>query len=218
MDILDQTIEQLERKLRKRLHVLNDRESLAIWDDIDHLKKTRQIVANASLVNFINVPVANGHTDAPVTQGDAAIEIIKNAGRPLHVSEILREMPQYGIQTKKQNLVSILLKDRRKRFINKGGNTFDVHPHANGTSQKPKQNLPFSLTSSIVLLLPELRGEFGQPDIYKMLCAKYPESADRIQKASISTTLSNLVQRGLIEVTHKGYGSEPRKYRRREVS
>lgn len=83
------------------------------------------------------------------------------------------------------------------------------------TSRK-RNSLPkgFSLTESIIALLPEIEGEISQPVIYDKLVAKYPEVAPFIQRASIATTLGKLEGRGFLEVTDKGYGSQPRLYKR----
>lgn len=194
--------------------------------DIKNIKATKEILrkqatpaGRATLFSPTSIS-ANGHGDAaPMTQGDTAAEILRKAGRPMHISEILGEMQSYGITpTTKINLNGILVKDRRKRFINKGKATFVLNPNARqGTEnrQKPLPGLPggFSLTESLKALLLELKGEFGQPDIYRMLVSKYPEAAGRIHKASISSTLTRLVERNLIEVTEPGYGSQPRQYR-----
>lgn len=225
MDILDQTLERMERELYAVLERSTDPKIASLLGDIKNIKATKEILSRqgaapvrASLFN--PTVTTNGHGGvSPMTQGDAAAEILRKEGRPMHLSEILGQIGEYGITpTTKVNLNGILVKDRRKRFINKGKATFVLNPNARQATeskQKPLPGLPrgFSLTESIKALLPELKGEFGQPDIYRILRDGNPQAADRIQKPSISTTLTKLVKRGLIEVTEPGYGSQPRKYK-----
>lgn len=238
MDIIDQYITQKEDQLYRKLATVTDPEIRQLVSDLNSLKRTKEILrqpeASVSLPLFQN---GNGNSAASVpqmTQGDAAIAAIKRAGKPLHVDAILRALPDFGAKATKQTLVSVLLKDRRKRFVRTAPNTFDVRPsvvdnevdtgtinsavgiiRANSRSQLPAG---FSLIESIKRLLPELNGEFSQPIVYDLLCKKYPDAAPFIQKASIAAMLGKLAERDLIEVTDKGYGSSPRKYRRKGVN
>jgi hypothetical protein len=225
MDILDQTLERMERELYAVLERSTDPKIMSLIGDIKSIKATKEILGRqgtapvrASLFSPTVTTNGRGNAAAPMTQGDAAAEILRKAGRSMHISEILGEMENLGIRpTSRVNLNGILVKDRRNRFINKGQATFALNPNARGATenkQKPLPGLPrgFSLTESVKALLPDLKGEFGQPDIYKMLRERHPEAANRIQKASISTTLTKMVGRGLIEVTEMGHGSQPRQY------
>jgi hypothetical protein len=235
MDILDQALERLERELYAVLERSTDPKITSLLSDIKSVKATKEILSREAVptirgsffaptsISSASQPMpTNGNGHAPLmTQGDAAVEIIRKANRPVHISEIMAEFPKYGItNAKKPNLASILIKDRRNRFINKGQATFILNPHPREDAEqkpRPQTGLPqgFSLIESIKALLPELNhAEFSMPVIYQILTERNPPHiAQRIQKASISTTLSVLTERGLIEVTHQGYGSEPRRYK-----
>jgi hypothetical protein len=236
MDIIDQYIAQKEDQLYRKLATVTDPEIRQLVSDLNTLKRTKEILRQSespeqSLPLFQN---GNGNSAASVpqmTQGDAAVAAIKRAGRPLHVDAILKALPDFGAKASKQVLVSVLLKDRRKRFVRTAPNTFDVrasdtetHNDSSSTGlgngqSKSRSRLPagFSLIESIKGLLPELKGEFSQPVVYELLCNKYPEAAPWIQKASIAAMLGKLAEREFIEVTDAGFGSNPRKYRRKGV-
>jgi hypothetical protein len=128
-------------------------------------------------------------------------------------------MPAYGFRgVKKVNMVSNMMKDRRKRFHNIGGNVYALRDSAGAVKAESNghaQQVLFSLTTAIKQLLPRLEGEFSQPVLYDLLRRQYPQA--KIQKPSISSTLRNLESRGEIEVTHPGFGPDPRKYVRKEV-
>lgn len=228
MHELDEAIEKWEGKLRQRLTALADRDSLAMLDNIETIRKTKQLILDASLVQFTKAPLErNGASASDATRGDAAAEIIQKAGKPVHVSVLMQKLEGYGFKgVKRANLVSILIKDRRKRFINTGQSNFDLNPNARtngaGVEKKPLA-LPlidqeFSLTDSMKRFVSQAQGEFSQPLIYKSLIKQYPGEAKRIQKPTISTILTKFVKRGLIEVTHQGFGSDPRRYKRKEVN
>jgi hypothetical protein len=233
MDIIDQYITQKEDQLYRKLAAVTDPEIRQLVSDLNSLKRTKEILRQ-SMTAETRLPLfqaANGNGSTPavaMTQGDAAVAAIKRAGGPLHVDAILRALPDFGAKATKQTLVSVLLKDRRNRFVRTAPNTFNVRSSDSETGKavntalasvhaNPRSRLPagFSLIESIKGLLPELRGEFSQPVIYDMLCKKYPEAAPAIQRASIAAMLGKLAEREFIEVTDKGYGSSPRKYRRK---
>lgn len=234
MDILDQALERLERELYAALERSTDPKITSLLSDIKSVKATKAILTREAVPTIrgsLFAPTSisstpqnlstNGNGHAPVmTQGDAAVEIIRKANRPVHISEIMAEFPKYGItDAKKANLGSILIKDRRNRFINKGQATFVLNPHPREDAeqkQRTQAGFPagFVLVESIKKLLPELKGrEFGQPDIYKILTERHPEAADRIKKASVAQVLGTLKDKGLIGITYLGHGSEPRRYR-----
>jgi hypothetical protein len=240
MDILDQALERLERELYAALERSTDPKITSLLSDIKSVKATKEILGREAVPTIrgsLFAPTSisktpqtvstngNGHA-ALITQGDAAVEIIRKAGRPVHISEIMAEFPKYGItNAKKANLASILKKDRRNRFINRGQATFILNPHPRADAEqkpRPQSGLPqgFSLIEAIKALLPELKhGEFSMPVIYQILTDRNPPHvAQRIQKASISTTLSVLKERGLIEVTHEGNGNDPRRYKVKDVT
>jgi hypothetical protein len=231
MDILDQTLERMEQELYAILERSSDHRITTLLGDIKSIKATKQIL----LRQTAPIPTAPGSlfaptsisggisgngqaSPSPMTQGDAAVEIITKAGHPLHINKILEEMPKYGINTTKVNLKSNLEKDRRKRFRNRGQATFDLNPNgreATENKQKPpsRPQRGFPMKESILAVLPEIKGEISQPTVYNLLVNRHPQQADRIQKASVSTTLAALEQQGVLEITHKGFGSDPRRYR-----
>lgn len=238
MDVLDQAISQKGKELEAYLARFDDPTLKQLLSDISALKRTRELVADMSYPIPTNQANQNGsRIPAPtLSQGDAAVEILIKAGRPMHLDEILSVMPQYGLHPKKANLESNIRKDRRERFRNLGGNKFALQAehgtlsvkqaeHGMSSVNQPSSNgngkgtsLPsigFSLIGSIKNLLPNLDGEFSQPVIYNTLRELHPEVAPHIQKASVAGTLRKLLDNGLIEVTHEGFGSDPKRYKRK---
>ncbi|MDQ3686866.1 MAG: winged helix-turn-helix domain-containing protein [Acidobacteriota bacterium] len=233
MDVLDQTISQKERELDEYLARVDDPILRQLFSDISALRRTREIVAGMSRVmpahsTPSHAASQNGHSSqvGALTQGDAAVEILRKAGRPMHLNEILKEVPRYGLNPKKTSFVSNLRKDRRQRFKIMGGNVFALieghNTHSPSAVKKPSTSgsgnkltrMGFSLVGSIKEVLPTLNGEFSQPIVVNKLRERFPEAAPLIQKSSVSTTLRKLAESGLIEVTHQGIGSDPRRYRR----
>ena len=229
MDILDQTLERLERELYAHLERSTDHKVVTLLGDIRSIRATKDILRRQNAPNVTEGRVfgtglfdakleTNGHNQTPITQGDAAVEILTKAGHPLHINKILEDMPKYGIITTKVNLKSNLEKDRRKRFHNKGRAVFEINPNGRQSTENKQKSLSrpqrgFPLKESIMEILPEIKGEISQPIVYRMLVDRHPKDAHRIQKASVSTTLSSLEQHGVIEITHQGFGSDPRRYR-----
>jgi hypothetical protein len=230
---IERLLADKERELEVYISGLNDPRLRELLSDLAAIRRTNALAVNSEQgapaqvapLKVTTSPVVNqnGHQPptATLTQGDAVVEILRKAGRPLHINDIAKEMPSFGLNPKKQNLVSIIVKDRKDRFTKKGGNVFALRPGyvssqpspTNGSS--PFARAGFSLIGSVMALLPQLHAEFSQPVVYNMLRERHPEVAEHIQKASVATTLTKLAERGLIEVTDKGFGSEPRKYKSR---
>lgn len=236
MEVIDALISRVEAELLHKLASVSDPAIRQLVSDLNSLRRTKEMMRGAgptrdALPLFQNGNGATVNAPTPqMTQGDAAVAAIKRAGRPLHVDAILKALPDFGAKASKQVLVSVLLKDRRKRFVRTAPNTFDVrlaetepsiavNSALNSVPSNSRSQLPagFSLIESIKGLLPELNGEFSQRVIYDLLCKKYPVAAPFIQRASIAAMLGKLAERGFIEVTDMGYGSSPRKYRRKGV-
>lgn len=219
MDILDQPIAQKERELAALLARIDNPQLQRLLGDLEALRRSREILRSSASFQTVREVQQRPQPDKPATKGDAAVLIIQKAGRPLHVNKILAEMPAYGFRgVKKVNMVSNMIKDRRNRFHNIGGNVYalsdstsELKAETNGHGQQAQ----FSLTTAIKELLPGLDGEFSQPVLYSLLRKQYPQA--NIQKPSISSTLRNLESKGEIEITHPGFGPDPRKYRRKEV-
>lgn len=240
MDKIDLKLAQKERELEEYLSGLSDPTLRQILSDINALRRTKELVADTP--DESPAPAAsqktsqNGRPSLPsqagtLTIGDAVVSILKKAGHPKHVNDIMYELAaHFGLHPKnKASLTSLIRKDRQKRFTSKGGGMWDLREKqstkpadkavadthsSNGAS--PFNRAGFSLIGSIKELLPHLSGEFSQPVVYNKLRERHPEVADRIQKASVATTLRKLQEDGLLEVTYQGYGSEPRRYRRKE--
>jgi DNA-binding HxlR family transcriptional regulator len=220
MDIFDQHIAQKEKELTDLLARINDPQLQRLLADLEALRRSREILRSSAPFQAVREVHQRPQSDKPATKGDAAVLIIQKAGRPLHVDKILAEMPSYGFRgVKKVNMVSNMIKDRRSRFHNIGGNVYALRDNAVISRAETNGHRPqsqFSLTTALNDLLPGLRGEFSQPIIYTALKRLFPEA--NIQKPSISSTLRNLESKGMIEITHKGFGPDPRRYRWKEVS
>ena len=66
-------------------------------------------------------------------QVDMAVDILKKARSPLHISDILsRIQSQFGVAVDRESLVSSLCKKvaRGDRFLRPGKNTFSLRPEA----------------------------------------------------------------------------------------
>jgi HB1, ASXL, restriction endonuclease HTH domain len=64
-----------------------------------------------------------------MSQADMAYDILKRAGAPLHVSEIIERIEQtHGQRVDRESLASALIKkvQRRNRFIRSGKNVFGL--------------------------------------------------------------------------------------------
>lgn len=225
MDILEQALKHKRTALEERLELIGDPIIKQLLADISTIQRTKEILKDAKLDGVtsdtpITAPTVVPNSNGNITQGDAVYEILKKRGQAMHVSDIFREVQKYGITTTKTSLSSIVAKDRRKRFVNTGNNTFKINPKFNGTGDaNAVSRLPpdFSLIGSIKELLTTFEGEFSQPIVYQKLVEKFPNVASSIQRPSVSTTLRKLVEDGLIEVTFEGFGSDPKRYRRTET-
>jgi hypothetical protein len=229
MNIIEQTLNLRERELEEYLSRLADPHLRQLLADITALRRTRDIVAAMPQSQSAPLQVAsqkpassqNGHhtQSAAMSQGDATEDIIRKAGHEVSIDDVMKELTQRGIKAKKDSFIATLRKDRRKRFRVIGGKAYlrsaGSKTPTSGTNgnRESLASMGFSLMGSIRELLPQLRGEFSQPIIYKTLLEKYPHMAKHIQKASVATTLRKLSDDGAIEVTHKGFGSDPRRYR-----
>jgi len=231
MNIIEHTLSQKERELDEYLLNINDPHLRQLLSDITALRRVSGIIANmpqeqAAPLQTQGAPLQeatsqNGHHAQTVSmsQGDATEDILRKAGHEVSIDEVMKELSRRGIKAKKDSFVATLRKDRKKRFRVIGGNAYlrsasGKHPTSGANSNRESlASLGFSLMGSIRELLPQIRGEFSQPVIYKMLLEKYPHMAKHIQKASIATTLRKLSDDDVIEVTHQGFGSDPRRYR-----
>ena len=66
-----------------------------------------------------------------MSQIDMTYDILRNAGRPLHISEILTLVrKRHGVELDRESIVSALAKRivRKDRFVRTGPNTFSVLP------------------------------------------------------------------------------------------
>jgi hypothetical protein len=227
MVTIEQTLVLKERELEEYLSRLDDPHLRQLLSELTVLRSASEIVARMSQgtpMQVVNETVSrngsqNGHQSliGSRSQGDATEEILRKAGGAVSIDGILKELSQRGIKAKKDSFIATLRKDRRKRFSVIGGNALlrgesGTSSSTNG-SGKSLASMGFSLMGSIKELLPQLRGEFSQPIIYKMLLEKYPHMAKHIQKASVATTLRKLSDDGVIEITHQGFGSDPRRYK-----
>ena len=79
-------------------------------------------------------PAASSSAPAkPMSHIDMAYDILRGAGHPLPVSEILARVAQrHGVTLDRESIVSALSKRvaRRDRFVRTGPNTFSVLPEA----------------------------------------------------------------------------------------
>jgi hypothetical protein len=80
---------------------------------------------------------AQAPTEAPrrkgLSQVDMALDILKKARAPLHISQILeRIQAQFGVAVDRESLVSSLTKKvaRQDRFLRPEKNTFSLRPEA----------------------------------------------------------------------------------------
>jgi len=232
MDFLEQLTMQKERELDAYLSRLDDPNLRQLLADLAALRRTREMAAGLVLPVSVQATESNGNGSGnavppnALTQGDAVAEILHKAGHPVHINQIATKLrEQYGFQNvKKPNLNSIVRKDRRNRFVSTGNGHFALRTGEaarTDTKQVPYggnsslSNVGFSLIGAIKELVPTLQGEFSQPVVFKLLTEKYPKAAPHLQKASVATTLRKLSEDGLIEETYHGFGSDPRRYRRR---
>lgn len=240
MDKIDLKLTQKERELEEYLSGLSDPTLRHILADINALRRAKELVADTpeeSPAPAVTQKASRSSRPSPMAQtgtltiGDAVVSILEKAGHPVHVNDIMRELAtRYALHPKnKASLTSLIRKDRQKRFTSKGGGAWDLREkrgtkpvdkaaaHARGNGASPFNRAGFSLIGSIKELLPHLSGEFSQPVVYNKLRERHPEVAEHIQKASVATTLRKLQEDGLLEVTYPGYGSEPRRYKRKEM-
>jgi hypothetical protein len=69
--------------------------------------------------------VANNSNDVTFIEG--TIEILQDEGGALHINKILYQLEErYGRKTNARNLSGNIGKDSQKRFVNLGGNTWDL--------------------------------------------------------------------------------------------
>jgi HB1, ASXL, restriction endonuclease HTH domain len=64
---------------------------------------------------------------------DMVYDILQSAGRPLHISEILKRVAKHhGVALDRESIVSALAKRmaRKDRFVRTGPNTFSLLPYA----------------------------------------------------------------------------------------
>ena len=76
------------------------------------------------------VPGGNEHVKR-MSQIDMVYDILRRAGRPLHVSEILTQVAKrHGAKLDRESVVSALAKRvaRKDRFVRSGPNTFSLMP------------------------------------------------------------------------------------------
>ena len=67
------------------------------------------------------------------SQVDMAYDVLKKAGSPLHISQLLARMrSSFGVTVDRESLVSSLTKKvaRQDRFLRTGKNTFSLRPEA----------------------------------------------------------------------------------------
>ena len=230
MDFLEQLTTQKESELEAYLSRLDDPHLRQLLADLAALKRTREIAADLMLPAAVRVVEQNGNGNgtAPsgLTQGDAVVEMLRKAGHALHINDIITKLrEQYGFQNvKKPNLNSILRKDRRNRFVSTGGGHFALredtkaivdHKRVPHGGVSPLTQMGFSLIEAVAKLVSTIEDEFSQPMIHDKLVELYPpDIARHIQKASVSTTLRKLAERGLIFETFAGLGGDPKRYRR----
>jgi DNA-directed RNA polymerase delta subunit len=66
-----------------------------------------------------------------ISQIDMAYDILRNAGRPLHISEIMTLVAKrHGVTLDRESIVSALAKRvaRKDRFVRTGPNIFSILP------------------------------------------------------------------------------------------
>lgn len=229
MDFLEQLTTQKESELEAYLSRLDDPHLRQLLADLAALKRTREIAADLMLPPAVKAVEQNGNgngaASSGLTQGDAVVEMLRKTGHALHINDIITKLrEQYGFQNvKKPNLNSILRKDRRNRFVSTGGGHFALredtktivdHKRVPHGGVSPLTQMGFSLIGTVANLVSTIEGEFSQPMIHDKLAERYPDIAQHIQKASVSTTLRKLAEKGLIVETFAGLGGDPKRYRR----
>lgn len=230
---IEDAIRQKEKDLWEFLATIKMPTLDKILSDLQTLKRSQNILREMD-VEVSAPPVIEKvgdnkpETAAPIspkqyaTMGDAAVGMIKQAGKPMSLKDLHTGVLQLGFTPKtRTSFRSLLDKDRRARFEMLGGGMVGLSATAGDAVEASGGDAPkrrtlaefgFSLKQSIIDLLPQLHGEFSQPIIYTKLCELNPEVAPYIQKASISATLTVLVKDGVIRETFKGLGSDPRRY------
>jgi hypothetical protein len=64
------------------------------------------------------------------TIGDLTVQFLREAGAPLHAKEIRTKLAAHGKHPSLHTLSSGLIKDRRRRFVQLGGNVYDLAERA----------------------------------------------------------------------------------------
>ncbi len=225
-----QTIQaSLEEELIDYLRKLSDPKVKHLLAALDHIKNARTTVKiNPSHVKPDGQPVM---PDTPLTRGDACVEAIQEAKRPLHVEDLVDYVINCGFQTTRERLVGILKRDALNRFINKGGNVYTLNEEALAASKREYfqstpggpirrrkkfkiADLGVTLKQAVLMEIAKFGDqEFDQPTILKLLHERFPKSAVSIQKTTVAVTLNNLAKDGVIETTFGGWGAKPKRYR-----
>lgn len=71
----------------------------------------------------------------------ASQQVLERASKPLHISELVKELAVLGRYPNSRSLNASIRKDSKKRFINLGGNTWDLSSrHASGGAQNTEES------------------------------------------------------------------------------
>lgn len=229
---IDYAIKQKESELEAYLIRLNNPNINQILDDLKSLRRSQEILnqfetpphnpppSNQIVHKNEEIVNKNGNNQPPVyaTVGDAAAGILKEAGKPLSLDHLYKEIEKLGLHSSRSSFRTLLVKDRRKRFnaVGNGNVSLSETPDTEsfeGNNRRRLANLGFSLKDAVKKVLPELKGEFTRPDVSILVQEQNPDVAEMIQKASVSSTLQSLVKDGLLIETYEGHGSDPKRYR-----
>ncbi len=66
-----------------------------------------------------------------ISLNDASEKILQSEGKPLYVADLIEKLKEYGRFTDRRQLSGTIRKDHKNRFINLGGNNWDLlqrHP------------------------------------------------------------------------------------------
>lgn len=157
------------------------------------------------------------------TLADKVVEILREAGNPMHVDSILPKLSEAGFNSTKPTVVSALLKDRDRRFKALGNNVYELNEipaeatqdaramlfgnenGANGEASSNGHQSRFPLLQEVKSAVDAIDGEITQHAVYEWLRTKHPD-ATTLHPASVASALRRLTEAGQLRVIREKVG------------
>jgi predicted RNase H-like nuclease (RuvC/YqgF family) len=124
MDILQKEIEQIENTISFLQAKLQSEEDL----DGEQIK-TETITESQEANNHFNLSAANEYSrenQSKISLNNACEKILQNEGKSLYIADLIEKLKGYGRYTDRKQLHGTIRKDNKNRFVNLGGNVWDL--------------------------------------------------------------------------------------------